>query len=41
MKALEEAYIVLTIPEKPNDPNQKYRLTLKGKTLQDNLRIQK
>jgi ATP-dependent DNA helicase RecG len=28
---LELDYIEMTIPEKPNSPNQKYRLTARGK----------
>lgn len=33
LPAIEEGYITLTIPESPNNPNQKYRLTPKGLTL--------
>ena len=40
-KALDENYIELTIPEKPNDPNQKYTLTQKGKDLQKRLKNKK
>ncbi|MGB4847981.1 MAG: DUF4062 domain-containing protein [Saprospiraceae bacterium] len=36
--ALEGLWIEMTIPEKINDPNQKYRLTKKGKTLQLDLK---
>lgn len=39
--ALESQLIEMTIPEKPNDPNQKYRLTKKGKALQLQLKKKK
>jgi len=32
--AIEQDFIELTIPDKPTSPNQKYRLTQKGKQLQ-------
>ena len=33
LPAIEEGYITFTIPDSPNNPNQKYRLTPKGLTL--------
>ena len=39
--ALEGKWIEMTIPEKPNDPKQKYRLTAKGKALQEILKLKK
>jgi predicted HTH transcriptional regulator len=39
--ALEGEWIEMTITEKPNDPNQKYRLTAKGKTFQQQLKKNK
>lgn len=33
VEALEKEYIEMTIPELPNSPNQKYRLTRKGEKL--------
>jgi predicted transcriptional regulator len=35
--ALENGYIEMTDPLKPNNPNQKYRLTQKGKELKSRL----
>jgi ATP-dependent DNA helicase RecG len=37
-KALQQEWIEMTIPEKPNSKNQKYRLTAKGKALQEQLK---
>jgi ATP-dependent DNA helicase RecG len=37
-KALKQEWIEMTIPEKPNSKNQKYRLTAKGKILQIQLK---
>ena len=34
--ALENKFVEMTIPDKPNHPNQKYRLTEKGKSLKKN-----
>ncbi|MDO9510136.1 MAG: ATP-binding protein [Bacteroidales bacterium] len=39
--ATEGEWIEMTIPENPNDPNQQYRLTAKGKALQQLLRRKK
>ncbi|HOK36187.1 MAG TPA: hypothetical protein PK860_02100 [Paludibacteraceae bacterium] len=39
--ALENGWIEMTIPNNPNDPNQKYRLTQKGETLQSQLKNKK
>jgi hypothetical protein len=39
--ALQEKWIEMTIPGKANDPNQKYRLTAKGKALQQQLKKKK
>jgi len=35
--AIKERYIEMTMPENPNDPNQKYRLTELGKILAEQL----
>ena len=35
---LEEDILELTIPDKPNSKNQKYRLTAKGLTLKEQLK---
>ncbi len=39
--AMEEGYIEMTIPETPNHPNQKYRLTSKRMALQQLLKNKK
>jgi ATP-dependent DNA helicase RecG len=39
--ALKSGMIEMTLPEKPNSPNQKYRLTKKGKELQKQLKKEK
>ena len=39
--ALDGRWIEMTIPEEVNDPNQKYRLTAKGKALQKKLKQRK
>ena len=39
--ALETSYIEMKYPESPNHPNQRYRLTEKGESLQRNLKNQK
>ena len=36
--ALDEGFIEMTLPEKPNDPNQKYTLTQTGKLLQEKIK---
>ena len=33
--AINQGYVELTIPDKPNSQNQKYRLTAKGIALKD------
>ncbi len=38
---LEGELVEMTIPENPTDPNQKYRLTAKGKALQQQLKKKK
>lgn len=40
-EALNLKLIEMTIPDKPNSKNQKYRLTTKGKTLQAQLKKKK
>ena len=35
--AISNGYVELTIPDKPNSPNQKYRLTAKGIALKNSL----
>ena len=35
--AINQGYVELTIPDKPNSQNQKYRLTAKGIALKNNL----
>ncbi len=39
--AIEGRWIEMTMPDNPNDPNQKYRLTAKGKQLQKQLKEKK
>jgi ATP-dependent DNA helicase RecG len=39
-KALSHEWFERTIPDKPNSKNQKYRLTAKGRTLQELLKTQ-
>lgn len=39
--SLEGEWIEMTVPENPTDPNQKYRLTAKGKALQQQLKNKK
>ena len=39
--AIEAGYVTLTIPDKPNSPLQKYRLTDKGNTIIANLKSSK
>ena len=38
--AIGEGFLEMTIPDQPNHPNQKYRLTEKGKTLKKELEKQ-
>jgi hypothetical protein len=39
-KALNHEWFKRTIPDKPNSKNQKYRLTAKGRALQELLKTQ-
>jgi DNA-binding HxlR family transcriptional regulator len=34
---MNEGYLEMTIPDKPNSPNQQYRLTVKGQELKKRL----
>jgi hypothetical protein len=36
--SIDGKWIEMTIPENPNDPNQKYRLTVKGKQLKKQIK---